>query len=146
MASTGKLKGRKFSVGNSEDSGTTYDYVAHLDNTTFTSSFSMDVVTDNDSAAGTVDKLPGDTEFSLSGEMYFLFDAETDKDNAMDVLALHKAKTKVDIDFTTQETGDKNITGSGYYNQFTITASTSDYVKASFEFTGTGDYAIATIA
>lgn len=138
MATAGKFRGKLLKLGNSEDSGTTYDFVAHADNMSFTSSFGMDEVTDNDSPANWKDKLPNDGEFSLSGEMYVLFDTEADKDQATDLLALHFAQTKVDVDFTTGVTGDLTIKGSGYYNQLTITGSVGDYTKASFEFTGTG--------
>lgn len=146
MPDTGKIRGKKLRVGNTEDSGTTYDYVAHSDSFTFTSSFGVDTVTDNDSAANFADKLPNDTEWSLSGEMYLLFDTETDKDQAMDIAQYHLDQTKVGVKFTTVTSGNKEYNGNGYYNQFTVTGSTSDYIKASFEFTGTGAYTIDTIA
>ena len=69
-----------------------------------------------------------------------LFDVETDKDQAHDIMDLHLAQTSIKIKFGTDVVGDFEQVGNAYFNNITITASTADYIKYSYEITGTGAY------
>ena len=140
MATVGKVRGKLVNFFYSDDAGTTFDKVAHSDSFNFTSGFAMDNVTDNCNTNLFMDKLPNDIEWGFSGEAYWLFDSEVGKKQGHAVLADHITQLAVIAKFTTDVTGDFEQEGSGYLNNITITASTADYFKFSYEFTGTGVY------
>lgn len=80
--------------------------------------------------------LPGQSNFSISGELYVAYDAANGHD---EILTLALAQTRVNWIFGTGVSGDTKLSGDGYFSSNGITSSgTNEGVTMSYEITGTG--------
>lgn len=107
--------------------------VAHA--TSHSLSLSMDTrdATTKDSE-GWTDRLEGLRSWEISGNALFAFDAAYGFD---DLFTVYTGRTAVTVKFSSEVSGDKYYSGSGYLTSLTLDAPTED--NASFAFTVQGN-------
>jgi len=137
MATTGIVKGRLLGVYVSEDSGATYDLVAHARNATLSlNSDEIDITTKDSSAWKEI--LDGQKSWSVSVDGLITYDTESDKDQADDLAALLIAGTQITLKFSTDVTGDTKYTGNAFVQSIELNAADNDASSYSATFGGNG--------
>lgn len=128
MATTGIVNGTKMLVY--------VGGVAVSHSTNFTLNLSMETrdATTKDSE-GWRDILEGLRSWSIDGEAMFAFDGTKTFD---DFFALYNGRTAATVKFSTEVSGDKYYTGSGYLSNLSQTAGVEESITYSFTFEGTG--------
>lgn len=96
---------------------------------------------------GTV-STPSNYEWSMTTDA-LVADAPTSsttQSGFMDILGLQLAKTPIDVEFSTQETGDFILSGQVYVESSDIDATVNQSVSGSFSFKGNGDLTKAVVS
>ncbi len=108
--------------------------VSHSTNFTINMTMETRDATTKDSS-GWSDKLEGLRSWSIDGEAMMAFDATYGFD---DLFALYNGRTSATVLFSTEVSGDKYYTGTGYLTSLSETAGVEDSATFSFTFEGTG--------
>lgn len=115
--------------------------ITHLINCSLNLSEDLMDVTTKGSTAGWKASLPGIKSGTISGEAYFAEDATKSFD---DLFVLWEAGTSATILYGSGNTGDEEISGTGYISSLSRTApNTGDNESYTVEFTLTGAIATA---
>lgn len=90
---------------------------------------------------------PGNYAWTVSAESLVADkpSASTTQVGAMDIVDLQLAKTPIDIEFTSGETGDWVYSGQVYVESADISAQVDQSMTGSFSFKGNGDLVKSTI-
>lgn len=113
-----------------------------ITNATFTST-NDDIETTCKNAEGAKSFRPGANEWSVTADQNLSFDGTGTL--AATLLAAHKARSVVAIEFGSQTTGELKITGNVVIPSFTINAgNTGSNVTTNMTFKGDGAYTIVT--
>lgn len=118
--------------------------IAHETEASLSSSLDFKEVATKDTDG--IEKTPGNQSWSISCNNLVMTDATTTQQTIATLYALHKDKTKVAIQFTTNDTGDMVFSGYAYIGTFNITSTNDENVSGDFSFEGTGGLTLGTVA
>lgn len=138
-ASDTPIDGSSYYVEVSEDSGTTWLKLGNLTASGFSANHATREVTDVYSAGANAEFAPGKKSATLSGEGNVAYAAEAGFVKPNELHGYWDDRTKLDIRFTTANTGDFQYSCKAYVNDFSLSnpnlGETQTY-SISFQVTG----------
>jgi len=87
---------------------------------------------------------PGSYSWSLTCDN--LIANSTTQEDVATLDVQYQAKTLVDLEFSTDVSGDVVYTGKAYIDSYNIDATNEEGVTGSFSFKGSGDYSLGAVA
>jgi len=136
-ASDVAINGDDVFVEISADGGSTYEKLGELTNCSLTRNHETRDVT-NKFHGGVRHLAEGNTNFELSGEGNVAYASEAGFVKPNDLEDLLGSRTKIDLRFTTEVSGDYQYSGQAFVTSFELSAGTGETQTYSITFQGTG--------
>jgi len=136
-ASATPINGSAYRIEISTDGGSTYDLVGCATSHSLSVNHSTRDTTCK-SAGGWAASAEGLRDWSTSGEGLVTYSVVADTAKPNDLFDLIANRTKVNIKFTTDNTGDYEYSGEAYLESYEQEAPLEDNLTYSFSFKGSG--------